>query len=181
MKFTIHAVLAAALIAMPSLSQAQVAKANSVTAVATIQAIDSTTRSVTLKNEKGEEDTFQIGPEVKRFDEFKVGDKVRLTYYESVVFQLRRDCQSCRSSTPVDNGYDPGRPYRDSQDRGQEEPRGRQSWRPHRHYVHAGTDREPRAGELTYDVQRRERRVRRVLHRPKDLGVLRGLGVVRCS
>src|SRR4030095_7266225 len=90
MKFTIHAVLAAALIAMPSLSRAQVAKANSVTAVATIQAIDSTTRSVTLKNEKGEEDTFQIGPEVKRFDEFKVGDKVRLTYYESVVFQLSK-------------------------------------------------------------------------------------------
>jgi Cu/Ag efflux protein CusF len=90
MKFTIQAVLAAALIAMPSLSQAQVAKANAVTAVATIQAIDSTTRSVTLKNEKGEEDTFQVGPEVKRFDEFKVGDKVRLSYYESVVFQLRK-------------------------------------------------------------------------------------------
>jgi hypothetical protein len=177
MKFTIHAVLAAALIAMPSLSQAQVAKANAVTAVATIQAIDSTTRSVTLKNEKGEEDTFQIGPEVKRFDEFKVGDKVRLTYYESVVFQLRKPGETSnpagtagaagRSSTPVDNGYDPGRPYRDSQDRGQEEPRGRQSWRPHRHYVHAGTDREPRASELTYDVQRRERRVRRVFTSPK--------------
>jgi Cu/Ag efflux protein CusF len=91
MKFTFQAVLAAALIAMPSLSQAQqVAKANAVTAVATIQAIDSTTRSVTLKNEKGEEDTFQIGPEVKRFDEFKVGDKVRMTYYESLVFQLRK-------------------------------------------------------------------------------------------
>src|SRR4030095_6209405 len=85
-----QAVLAAALIAMPSLSQAQVAKANAVTAVATIQAIDATTRSVTLRNEKGGGDTFKMGPEVKRFDEFKVGDKVRLTYYESVVFQLRK-------------------------------------------------------------------------------------------
>jgi Cu/Ag efflux protein CusF len=91
MKFTFQALVAAALIAMPSLSQAQqVAKANAVTAVATIQAIDSTTRSVTLRNDKGEEDTFQIGPDVKRFDEFKVGDKVRMTYYESLVFELRK-------------------------------------------------------------------------------------------
>jgi hypothetical protein len=108
MKLTIQTVLAAALIAVPSLSQAQVAKANAVTAVATIQAIDSTTRSVTLKNEKGEEDTFQVGPDVKRFNEFKVGDKVRMTYYESVVFQLRKPGQfSSPSGTAAAGGRAP--------------------------------------------------------------------------
>jgi Cu/Ag efflux protein CusF len=70
-------------------SQAQtVTKANSVSATATIQAIDSTTRRITLRTDKGEEDTFTVGPEVKRFNELKVGDKVKMTYYESLVFQL---------------------------------------------------------------------------------------------
>jgi hypothetical protein len=74
------------------LAQAQqpVTKANSVTTTATIQAIDSTTRRVTLRNEKGEEDTFTVGPLVTRFDQFKVGDKIKMTYYESLVFQLRK-------------------------------------------------------------------------------------------
>ena len=30
------------------------------------------------------------GPELKRFDELKVGDKVKMTYYESVFLQLRK-------------------------------------------------------------------------------------------
>lgn len=74
------------------LTQAQqpITKANVVTATATIQAIDSTTRHVTLRNEKGEEDTFSVGPAVTRFNEFKVGDKVKMTYYESLVFQVRK-------------------------------------------------------------------------------------------
>lgn len=66
------------------------AKANVVTATATIQAIDSTTRTITLKNEQGEEDRFVAGPNLQRFAELKVGDKVRMTYYESLVFDLRK-------------------------------------------------------------------------------------------
>jgi hypothetical protein len=79
-------------VAGAALAQAQgtISKASSVTATATIEAIDSTTRQVTLKNEKGEEDTFVVGSDVKRFDELKVGDKVKLTYVESLVFQLRK-------------------------------------------------------------------------------------------
>ena len=67
-----------------------VTKGNSVTATATIQAIDTTTRRITLRNEKGEEDTYTVGPDVTRFNEFKVGDKVKMTYYESIVFQVRK-------------------------------------------------------------------------------------------
>jgi Cu/Ag efflux protein CusF len=65
-----------------------VTKVNSVSATATIMAIDSTSRMLTLKNEKGEEDTFAVGPAVTRFNELKVGDKVKMTYYESLVFQV---------------------------------------------------------------------------------------------
>jgi Cu/Ag efflux protein CusF len=68
----------------------QVTKQNQVTATATIRAIDPATRSVTLRAENGDEDTFTVGPEVKRFDQLKVGDTIRATYYESLVFQLRK-------------------------------------------------------------------------------------------
>jgi Cu/Ag efflux protein CusF len=67
-----------------------VTKEGQITATSTIQAIDATARTVTLRNEKGEEDTFSVGPEVRRFNELKVGDKIRATYYESLVFQLRK-------------------------------------------------------------------------------------------
>jgi Cu/Ag efflux protein CusF len=60
------------------------------TATATIQAIDSTSRAITLRDEKGQEDTYTVGPEVKRFDELKVGDTVKMTYYESIVYQIRK-------------------------------------------------------------------------------------------
>jgi hypothetical protein len=73
-----------------SAAQAPVTKSASVSATATIQAIDSTARTVTLRDEKGQEDTYSVGPEVKRFNELKVGDKVKMTYYESMVFQLHK-------------------------------------------------------------------------------------------
>ncbi len=53
-----------------------------------IQAIDSTTGLVTLKNEDGTLDTIYCGPEVKRFDALKVGDKVTFRSYESIVYAI---------------------------------------------------------------------------------------------
>jgi Cu/Ag efflux protein CusF len=70
--------------------QTPVTKTASVSATATIQAIDSTSRTITLRDEKGQEDTYSVGPEVTRFDELKVGDTVKMTYYESMVFQIRK-------------------------------------------------------------------------------------------
>jgi Cu/Ag efflux protein CusF len=67
-----------------------VTKQNQVTATATIKAIDPATRSVTLRAENGDEDTFTVGPEVTRFDQLKVGDVIKATYYESLVFQVRK-------------------------------------------------------------------------------------------
>jgi hypothetical protein len=63
---------------------------NSSTSTATIEAIDSTARTVVLRNEKGDEDTYYAGPQITRFDELKVGDTVKTTYYESVVLQIRK-------------------------------------------------------------------------------------------
>ena len=82
-----------------------VTKQNQVTATVTIRAIDQATRSVTLRAENGDEDTFTVGPEVKRFNELKVGDTIRATYYESLVFQLRKPgVPSTPASTSVAGG-----------------------------------------------------------------------------
>jgi Cu/Ag efflux protein CusF len=60
------------------------------TGTATIVAIDQAARSVTLRYQNGDEDTFTVGPEVKRFAELKKGDTIRATYTESVVFEVRK-------------------------------------------------------------------------------------------
>ena len=60
------------------------------TVTATIKAIDSTNRLVTLAFEDGTVDTVKAGPEVRRFNELKVGDKVTFRYQESAVVQLRK-------------------------------------------------------------------------------------------
>ena len=69
-------------------AQAPVTKANVVKVTATIQAIEAGTRTITLRDDKGNEDSYSVGPAVQRFNELKVGQKVNITYYESIVFQL---------------------------------------------------------------------------------------------
>jgi Cu/Ag efflux protein CusF len=80
-------------------AQKPVTKGEQVTATATIVTIDSTTRSVTLRDEKGEEDTYTLGPSVERFNELKVGDKVKATYYESMAFQVRKPGEAALGTT----------------------------------------------------------------------------------
>jgi len=90
--------LVAVLAALPTMTVAgawgqaapkTVTKQNQITATATIKAIDPATRSVTLRMENGDEDTFTVSPDVTRFNELKVGDTIKASYYESLVFQLR--------------------------------------------------------------------------------------------
>jgi Cu/Ag efflux protein CusF len=57
---------------------------------ATIEAIDRTARKITLKGRDGVSETVTAGPEVKRFDELKVGDTVTFRYHESVVYKIRK-------------------------------------------------------------------------------------------
>lgn len=80
-------------------AQTPITKTQSITTTATIQAIDTTARTITLRNETGQEDTYSVGPSVKRFDELKVGDTVKTTYYESVVFQVRKPGEKTLGTT----------------------------------------------------------------------------------
>ena len=74
-------------VAVPQ-AQEPVTKANVVTVNATIQAIETGTRTIVLRDDKGNEDSYTVGPAVTRFNELKVGQQVTITYYESIVFQL---------------------------------------------------------------------------------------------
>jgi hypothetical protein len=69
-------------------AQEPVTKANVLKLSATITAVDQAKRMLTLRDDMGNEDTVSVSPEVKRFEELKPGQKVNLTYYESLVFQL---------------------------------------------------------------------------------------------
>jgi hypothetical protein len=73
-----------------ALAQRAVTQGEIVEMTAEIVAIDKDGRVVVLEDEDGETEEVVCGPEVKRFDELKVGDKVTFRYYESLVSQIRK-------------------------------------------------------------------------------------------
>jgi hypothetical protein len=62
----------------------------SVTAQATIEAIDAPNRIVTLKGPRGNLVEVYATDKVKRFNDLKVGDVVTATYSESIAMSLRK-------------------------------------------------------------------------------------------
>ena len=78
-----------------------IVKTETTTKTVTIEAIEQSHRIVTYKDDKGVMDTVQVGPEFKRFNELKVGDKVNLRYYESIVYQLKKEGASARDAGEV--------------------------------------------------------------------------------
>ena len=85
----------AVLVALPlaALAQKPVAKSEAVEVTATVESIDHTHRLITLKNSEGEVE-LGVGPEIKRFDELKVGDTVTFRYVESLVLQIQKPGQA---------------------------------------------------------------------------------------
>jgi Cu/Ag efflux protein CusF len=58
---------------------------------ATVEAIDQSTRMVTLKGSKGDSVTFRASDEVKNLAQVKVGDTVKFAYYESVAVRVLKE------------------------------------------------------------------------------------------
>ena len=94
----------AVLVALPLvvLGQAPVTRTEAIELTTKIEAIDKTARLITLKDEDGEMETIYCGPQVKRFDELKVGDTVTFRYHESVVYAIRKPGQP--SGLPAETG-----------------------------------------------------------------------------
>jgi hypothetical protein len=66
----------------------KVTATKSVEITADITAIDAATRGVTLKGPEGNEVELTAGPEVRNFDQLKVGDKVQMQYVEQLELEL---------------------------------------------------------------------------------------------
>jgi Cu/Ag efflux protein CusF len=94
----------AVLVALPLVAGAQkpVTQTEAIELTAKIEAIDKTARLVTLKDQDGEMETVKCGPEVKRFDELKVGDTITFRYYESIAYAIRKPGQP--SGLPAEKG-----------------------------------------------------------------------------
>jgi hypothetical protein len=71
-------------------AQSKTLQGDSVSMTATIEAIEQSTRTITVKNDNGIYETIQAPPELKRFSELKVGDKITVRYYENVVIRLKK-------------------------------------------------------------------------------------------
>jgi len=102
MKMNLTVVALAALCAAPALAQGQkpVVVTESAERTATIEAIDHTSRHITLKTKEGKTETMVAGPEVKRFNELKVGDTLTFRYYESTAFSIRKAGEKAPAAVP---------------------------------------------------------------------------------
>ena len=73
-----------------SSSPGKVGAAQTVDVSATITAIEKSTRTITLKGPKGDEVKVEAGPEVRNFDQLKVGDIVDMRYRETLALELKK-------------------------------------------------------------------------------------------
>jgi Cu/Ag efflux protein CusF len=91
-RFVVGLIAAAVLVSMARTASAQTKTLTAETKVVTavVEAIEAQTRTVTLKKPDGTYVSVVAGPEVKRFDEIKLGDKVNARYYENVVIRMKR-------------------------------------------------------------------------------------------
>jgi Cu/Ag efflux protein CusF len=89
-RLVVGIIAAAVLVSMASTAMAQVKTVRSEmrTETATVEAIDTSTRTVTLKKPDGTFVSVVAGPDIKRLEEVKVGDKVNARYYENVVVRV---------------------------------------------------------------------------------------------
>jgi hypothetical protein len=97
MKRFVVGILAAAvlvLMARTVMGQAKTVRSEMRTETATVEAIDAAARTVTLKKPDGTFTTVTAGPEIKRFAEVKVGDKVTAKYYENLIIRVKQPGES---------------------------------------------------------------------------------------
>jgi len=90
MKTFLVAIAALLVLSGTALAAKPITDKGTVTIKVTIDSIDHANRLISFKDKDGNYETVHAGPEVQRFDELKVGDKVTFKYTESVVIELRK-------------------------------------------------------------------------------------------
>lgn len=77
-----------------AVAQSKTIQGKTVTATGTIEAIESSTRMLTIKNNEGLYEMLRVPADVVRFDALKVGDKISVRYYDNVVLRLKKPGQA---------------------------------------------------------------------------------------
>jgi hypothetical protein len=76
-------------LALPSWAQVKELPKQTVTVAGTVETIDKSRRSVNIKTADGKFVALDVPASAKRFDELKVGDKVKATYNNNVIVRLK--------------------------------------------------------------------------------------------
>jgi hypothetical protein len=71
-------------------AQSKTITGDAITTTVTVEAIEQASRTLTVKDAQGIYETIQVPPEIKRFSEIKVGDKITARYYENMVVRLKK-------------------------------------------------------------------------------------------
>jgi hypothetical protein len=90
MKALTAAILATAIF-VPTIVTAQIKTlpGDAITVSATVEAIERSSRSLTLRSPEGKVTTITVPAQVKRFDTLKVGDTITAKYYENIVLRVK--------------------------------------------------------------------------------------------
>jgi hypothetical protein len=88
--------------AVPLFAQTASRSSELKTTTVTVEAIEKSTREITIKRDDGTYDVFYASPEVKRFDSLKVGDKITARYYENIVLTMHRAGEPARDTDKSD-------------------------------------------------------------------------------
>ena len=96
MKRLVVGIAAVVLVSMAgkALAQSKTVRSEMRTETAVVESIDAANRTVTLKKPDGTFTTVTAGPDIKRFAEVKVGDKVTAKYYENLVVRVKQPGES---------------------------------------------------------------------------------------
>jgi len=95
-RFVVGLVAAAGLVSMAHtvLAQSKTVRSEMRTETGTIEAIEASTRTLTIKKADGTFVTTVAGPDIKRLDELKLGDTVNVRYYENVIIRVKQPGES---------------------------------------------------------------------------------------
>src|SRR5262245_34197271 len=109
------AMLTAVLASVTSASlyaQVKVIPGERITETATVEAIETSYRQVTVRMKNGELRTFTVPESATRFREIKVGDTVSATYYDNIVLRVKQagepDVDTLTAGANPSGGATPG-------------------------------------------------------------------------
>lgn len=86
-------------VALAASAPGQAVLAGKITLTATVVAIDTATRTVTLKGADGKVVDIAVPPEANKFDQIKVGDHVTVEYARALTLTLKKAGNGIREST----------------------------------------------------------------------------------